>query len=879
MLTTTLLDPGKLTASLNNNENPLKVFRTALKEANEVLKVRFEQGDPITALVPLRAQMIDNLLEHAWNLKMPTDAAAALVAVGGYGRMELHPGSDIDLMILLDDQDPDQYSEPLAELLTFFWDIGLEVGHSVRTIAECITEAKQDITIATNIMEARLLVGQKTLFKQMQAATGPDKIWPSEQFFTAKWEEQKQRYIRYEETISNLEPNIKESPGGLRDIQMVGWVVKRHFGAKTMHDLVVHGFLTEEEYLDLMDGQDYLWRIRFALHLLTGRREDRILFDYQRTLAAQFGFDDDSQELGVEKFMQQYYRTALRLRRMNEMLLQLFQEVILLKCHLDEPKPINRRFQSRSGFLEVVHKDIFTQYPLALLELFLIMEQHPELNGVRASTIRLIRSHRHLIDDNFRQDIRARSLFMEILRQPVGITHELRRMNMYGILARYIPAFAHIVGRMQYDLFHVFTVDKHTLFVVRNLRRLTVPEHRGEFPLCSDIMEKLPKPELLYIAAIFHDIAKGRGGDHSELGAKEAWDFCKLHGLSDYDSRLVSWLVEKHLLMSITAQRKDTSDPDVINDFAQAVKNPVHLDYLYLLTMADIRATDPKKWNSWKNSLLRELYTVTKQALLRGLQNPQEREEIVQNKQAGALHLLKSEGTNPDSALAHWATLSLDYFLYHTWEEIAWQTRTVLASNPEQLPLVLLRKSSTRGGTDIFLYGPDRDDLFAITTSQLGQLGLNIVSARIETATTGLTLNSFLVLEQDGGPVEETGRREEICDLLRASLINPESANLVVSRRIPRRLKHFSTPTRIDFVQDYGNQRTIMKLITDDRPGLLSEVGHAFAKCKIKLINAKIATIGAEAEDTFFITDRNNKPLGSREQFESLEKEIQERLS
>jgi len=872
-------DPEQLANQIEVARNPLPIFRDAIKQVYQVLKTRFEQDDPITALVPMRAQMIDNLLLQAWKLKMPADAEAAMIAVGGYGRMELHPGSDIDLMILLDDRDPERYSETLAELLTFFWDIGLEVGHSVRTVAECVTEAKQDITIATNIMEARLLAGQEPLFQQMQASTGPDSIWPSELFFTAKWEEQKQRYLRYEETISNLEPNIKESPGGLRDIQMVGWVVKRHYGAKTMHDLVVHGFLTEEEYLDLMDCQDYLWRIRFALHLLTGRREDRILFDYQRTLASQFGYEDDKQELGVEKFMQQYYRTALRLRRMNEMLLQLFQEVILLKCHLDEPKPINRRFQSRSGFLEVVHEDVFTQYPLALLELFLVMEQHPELNGVRASTIRLIRNHRHLIDDNFRADIRARSLFMEILRQPVGITHELRRMNRYGILARYIPAFLNIVGRMQYDLFHVFTVDKHTLFVVRNLRRLTVPQYRGEFPLCSDIMEKLPKPELIYIAAIFHDIAKGRGGDHSQLGAKDAWDFCKLHGLSDYDSRLVSWLVEKHLLMSITAQRKDTSDPDVIRDFAQMVKNPVHLDYLYLLTMADIRATDPKKWNSWKNSLLRELYIATKQALLRGLQNPQERDEIVQNKQAGALHLLKSEGVAPDSAIAHWTTLSLDYFLYHTWEEIAWQTRMILGSTAEQLPLVLLRKSSTRGGTEIFLYAADRDDLFAITTSLLDQLGLNIVSARIETTHTNLTLNSFLVLEQDGSPVEEVGRREEICDLLRDTLIDPESANLVVSRRIPRRLKHFSTPTRIDFVQDYGNQRTIMKLLTDDRPGLLSQVGYAFAKCKIKLVNAKIATIGAEAEDTFFITDRNYKPLASREQFEVLEKEIQERLS
>ncbi|MCW8905724.1 MAG: [protein-PII] uridylyltransferase, partial [Sedimenticola sp.] len=764
-------------------------------------------------------------------------------------------------------------------LLTFFWDIGLEVGHSVRTIGECVREAEQDITVATNILESRLLIGQESLYQQMKEATGPDRIWPSERFFTAKWEEQKQRYLRYEETISNLEPNIKESPGGLRDIQMVGWVVKRHYGAQTMHDLVVHGFLTEEEYLDLMDSQDHLWRIRFALHLLNGRREDRILFDYQRTLAKQFGYEDDEHQLGVEKFMQQYYRTALRLRRMNEMLLQLFQEVILLKCHLDEPKPINRRFQSRSGFLEVVDEEVFSRNPLALLELFLVMEQHQELNGVRASTIRLIRRYRHLIDDRFRADIRARSLFMEILRQPEGITHELRRMNRYGILSRYVPAFANIVGRMQYDLFHVFTVDKHTLFVIRNLRRLTVPEYRHEYPLCSDIMEKLPKHELIYLAALFHDIAKGRGGDHSELGAKEAWDFCKLHDLNDYDSRLVSWLVENHLLMSITAQRKDTSDPDVIQHFARIVKNPVQLDYLYLLTMADIRATDPAKWNSWKNSLLRDLYIATKQALLRGLHNPQEREEIISNKQAGALHMLKSEGMDPASTEGHWATLSPDYFLYHTWEEIAWQTRMILTCEPEQLPLVLLRKSSTRGGTEVFLYGPDRDDLFAIITSQLDQLGLNIVSARIETLDNGLALNSFLVLEKDGSPVEEIGRREEICDLLREALTNPEPSNWEVSRRIPRQLKHFSTPTRIDFVQDHGNQRTIMKLVTDDRPGLLSQVGFAFASCNIKLISAKIATIGAEAEDTFFITGTDDRPLSHREQFEALEQAIQERVN
>jgi [protein-PII] uridylyltransferase len=870
--------PGFL-SSLAESDNPLSLFRKTINQGNQKLAELFRYGESVTRLVKTRAHMIDALLVAAWNLKIPQNAHIALVAVGGYGRGELHPSSDIDLMILMEDENQDHLSESLGELLTFFWDIGLEIGHSVRTLEESIREAQQDITVATNIMESRLLAGPRDLFERMRKATGSDRIWPSDRFFEAKWEEQKQRYLKYDDTVSNLEPNVKESPGGLRDIQMIGWVVKRHFGAETMHDLVTNGFLTEAEYTDLKEGEEFLWEIRFALHILTGRREDRLLFDYQRTLATQFGYQDDDQGLAVEKFMQRYYRMAIRHNRMNEMLLQLFQEVILLKCHLDEPKPINSRFQARSGFLEVTQDKVFEEFPLALLELFLIMEQHPELRGVRASTIRQVRAYRHLIDDDFRQDLRARSLFMEILRQPQGITHELRRMNRYGILARYVPSFLNIVGRMQYDLFHVYTVDEHTLFVIRNLRRFAVPKHRAEFPLCTDIMEKLPKHELIYLAGLFHDIAKGRGGDHSTLGAEDARAFCQLHGLSEYDSNLVAWLVDKHLLMSMTAQRKDTSDPEVVMEFAQMVANPVQLDYLYLLTVADMRATDPKKWNSWKHSLLRDLYMATKQALLRGLQNPVEQDEIIQNKQAGARHLLNSDGLDPEVANEHWLTLSLDYFLQHTWEEIAWQTKMVLTAKPEDLPVVMVRKSPTSGGTEVFIYIRDQDGLFALTTSLLAQLGLNIVSARIDTTDTGYTLNSYLVLEDDGTAVDDPSRRDEIKGTLREAFCTPQESDSVVSRRIPRRLKHFSTPTRIDFVQDRGNKRTIMKLVADDRPGLLSQVGYAFSACGIRLINAKIATIGAEAEDTFFITDRENRPLTEREQFECLEKAINERIN
>jgi [protein-PII] uridylyltransferase len=387
---------------------------------------------------------------------------------------------------------------------------------------------------------------------------------------------------------------------------MIGWVAKRHFGLDSLQELVAEGFLTDSEYRALMEGQHFLWKVRFALHMTTGRREDRLLFDLQRTLADQFGYRSDERRLAVEWFMMDYYRTIQELSRLNEMLLQLFQEVILYVDDPGDPVEINRRFQTRKGFLEVANDRVFRRYPFALLELFLILQQHSEIKGVRASTIRLVRDHRYLIDENFRNNIRSRSLFMEIFRQPHGLTHELRRMNRYGILAAYYPAFEKIVGQMQHDLFHAYTVDEHTLFVVRNLRRFSVPKFNHEFPLCSRISNRLPKPELLYLAGFFHDIAKGRGGNHSELGATDAMEFLRLHGLSDYDQKLVGWLVQNHLLMSQTAQRRDISDPDVINEFARQIGDRTRLDYLYLLTVADIRGTNPTLWNSWKDALSTE---------------------------------------------------------------------------------------------------------------------------------------------------------------------------------------------------------------------------------------------------------------------------------
>ncbi|MDX1513677.1 MAG: [protein-PII] uridylyltransferase, partial [Gammaproteobacteria bacterium] len=641
-----------------------------------------------------------------------------------------------------------------------------------------------------------------------------------------------------------------------------------HFGAASIHELVDHAFLTESEYRSLAEGQRFLWRVRYALHLITGRREDRLLFDHQRTLADRFGFTGDDANLAVEQFMRGYYRAIMELSRLNEMLLELFQEAILLDGEDETPVPINRRFQTVNGFLEVCDDGVFRRYPFALLELFLILQQQPELKGVRASTIRLVRDHRYLIDIAFRADIRSRSLFLEILRQPRGLTHELHRMHRYGVLGAYLPDFEAVAGRMQYDLFHVYTVDEHSLKVVGNVRAYAVEEHRRHMPMCAEIFDRLPKPELLYIAALYHDLAKGRSGDHSELGAELAMDFCINHGLSAYDARVVAWLVRHHLLMSVTAQRKDTSDPDVVREFAGQVGDRIHLDYLYLLTIADIRGTNPALWNDWKDVLLRDLYLATAKAMWRGLENPVDRRELIEETLGRAREALIVDA---DRAEAVWDTLGEDYFLRHTGDEIAWHTNEIVGAAPESLPLVLTRNG--RGGTEVFVYARDQEFLFAATTSLLGRLGLNILDSRIITADNGMTMDSYVVHDmQTGGPCGPD-RLPELARRLSEALKNPAGTRQVDDRLPRRQLRHFSISTEVSFGNEPQKGRTVLEVVARDRPGLLARIGWALADQKVRLQNAKIATIGERAEDVFFVTDSRNRPLDPA-RFDAIRNEV-----
>ena len=845
---------------------PYNEIRESLAAASESLRTRFLAGESVVDLVHARADLIDGVLTGLWREHIEP-LGAALVAVGGYGRGELHPSSDVDIMLLVPDTLPDGSDDRLSAFVTALWDIGLEVGHSVRSIAQCREEAAADLTVATTLMEARLLAGPESLFAAMQAAMSPEQMWPSDRFFEEKRKEQIVRHHRYHDTAYNLEPNVKGSPGGLRDIQMIGWVAKRHFGAATLRELVDHRFLTPGQLRRLEEGQAFLWRIRFALHILTGRREDRLLFDHQKNLAEMLGYEDASYTLAVEQLMQRYYRTVMDLSRLNEMLLQLFEEAILMDQDA-QAEPLNERFQVKNGFLQTVHDNVFRNDPSALLELFLLLQQNPEIRGVSAWTVGLIKRNLYLIDDEFRQNPRHHRLFLSILREPEGVTHELRRMNLYGVLGLYIPAFGRIVGRMQYDLFHAYTVDEHTLFVVSNLRRFALARFDDEFPHCSEVMQGLEQPEIAYLGGLFHDIAKGRGGDHSELGAVDAEAFCLEHGLSKYEAGIVAWLVRNHLILSMTAQKKDIHDPDVINEFASTVGDPLHLDYLYVLTVADVRGTDPKLWNSWKAQLFHDLYVLTKRALRRGLENPIDRELLLNEKQEKARTILVERGIADERIDFVWSLLNDNYFIKHRVKEITWHTEWLADSDTEsKIGLVDVRRRHTGDGVEAVLYTPRENRTFAHATAVLDELGFTIIDARIVPLDHSRSIVTLVFMELDQRVDSDERRIAKVRRALTRILTAPSDKMVSVTRTLPRQARMFTTKTTVDFSQSTANDQTVLELRAADRPGLLSGIGQVFIEQGIDIEAAKIVTIGERAEDVFYVClESGGGPLDDKQQ-------------
>jgi [protein-PII] uridylyltransferase len=881
LLPTELFDAEKLNAELSTGK-PLPVLKATIARVGQYLDEGFRRGDNISDLVHLRADFVDALLRVLWQRYPWPDARIALIAVGGYGRGELHPCSDIDLLILLPEDGAQDFHNATEAFITLLWDLNLNIGHSVRTLGECVTAAAEDITVATNLMESRQLAGPADAHVALMAATGPDRLWSSRDFFRAKWDEQIERHRKYGNTEYNLEPNVKTSPGGLRDIQMVGWVAKRHFGAHHIEELMERGFLSREELNVLLNGQDFLWRVRYGLHLIAGREEDRLLFDHQRTLAKMFGYEDDANRLAVERFMQVFYRWALQLGELNEVLMQHFDEEILRACEPENILALNARFRVRNSYIEIANDKVFEKTPSALLEIFVLAAQNEQISGIRAATIRLIHDHLDLIDDDFRNDPRNARLFMDLLRSNGNLTPQLRRMRRYGVLGKYLPEFGRVVGRMQHDLFHIYTVDAHTLEVVKNMRRFLYDDAIARFPVAARVVKRLPKIELLYIAGLYHDIGKGRGGDHSTLGAQDAIAFCERHGLGKHDSNLVAWLVEKHLMMSSTAQRQDISDPDVVRRFALEVGDQVHLDYLYALTVADINATNPTLWNSWRDSLLRQLYAETKRALRRGLENPVDKQGWIEELQQNAIRQLENHGLIDDEIHELWASVGEDYFLREKVEDIVWHTLAIAQHRASDQPLVLIRESSEAmfdAATQIFVRTRFRAHLFAMLASAMEQLDLSVQDARLYNSGTGFILYTFYVLDASGKPIgDDHSRLDHIKRFLLDQLSKADIYPEIMRKRTPRQMRLFSTPTTTSLFTDTNKNHTVLEVITPDRPGLLARIGRIFYEFGIQLQNAKIATLGERVEDVFFITDSQQRPIEDAELCEAIQRAIKKEL-
>lgn len=853
------------------------LFRDTIQQGRRLLNERHRMGASASVVVAHHAWLIDRMLHHAWRLHHARlgNAPIALVAAGGYGRRELHPWSDIDLMLLLKNDDYDAVRDFVEVFLSFLWDIGLEVGHSVRSLHDCLQAARQDITVVTNIMESRHLEGDRELVTAMQEMTGPQHIWKPAEFFRAKLAEQQARHLKYDDSAHDLEPHIKDGPGGLRDLQTVVWVLKRRYGITELRQLIDNDYLTDGEYRQLIRGRNFLWKLRVGLHYIAERCEDRLLFDHQRVLAEQFGYRDNANHLAVEQLMKRYYRTVKDLRLLNEILLQHYEEVNPARRSA-RARVINPRFQSYGAYLETRHEQVFQQHPAAILELFLLLAQRTGLKGVRASTIRQLRASLHLIDNRFRADPHCRELFMRILRQPSGLTHALRRMNAYGVLGGYIPVFGGIVGQMQHDLFHVYTVDAHSLFVVRNLRRFAMDEHADDMPLANRIMAQLDKPERLYLAGLFHDVAKGRGGDHSVLGEKDAIQFCTRHGMTDYDAHFVGWLVRHHLLMSYTAQRRDITDAEVIREFVETVGDQEHLNNLYLLTIADIRGTSPQVWNAWKGRLLEDLYHAATRAIRRGLSVPQDTAERVADIRQAVRAQLPERGV-PDSRLeGFWETLPTDYFLRHSADDLAWHVQSIAATRALDLPLVAARFQPRLDALVFLIYAPESGQLLSLVTKGFERMNLNIADAKIHSTRSGFALYTFAALAKGLSEGRSKAHIDQLRTRLRQRIIHDTEPDAEKVHRLPRKLKHFTINTHVDF--SHFTHHTVMEVIALDQPGLLHRVARCLLQCKVHLLTAKITTVGERAEDVFFITDRDGNPVTDEQQLDCLRSRILETL-
>ena len=837
-------------------EVALSDIRLSWKRGRAALLDHFGQHpQQVTPLLHGLTRLADQTLQTLWTTSgMPPDAA--LIAVGGYGRGELFPFSDIDLLLLLEQTQGSNAAIDAAAsgFITACWDIGLEIGPSVRTIEACIDEADKDITVQTALLESRFLCGNRALADSLNRAFFAH--LDARAFFQAKMREQQQRHLKFEDTPYALEPNCKESPGGLRDLQVVLWVAQASGLGRSWKELAAHGIIHVNTVRQIQRNETVIKRIRAHLHVLAGRREDRLVFDQQSAVAKVLGFAPTPTKRAGERLMQRYYWAAKAVEQINQIVLldiegRLWPQSVAVAQPVVGLKDVeDGRYVLRDGIIEPAHLQLFEQEPWTLLEIFAVFQRAPGARGLSPAALRAIYLARHRMDSAFRHDPRSRAQFVRILQAPQGIVHALRLMNRTSVLGRYLWAFRRIVGQMQHDLFHVYTVDQHILMVVRNVRRFFMPEHAHEYPLCSELAAHFDPPWVLILAALFHDIAKGRGGDHSELGAVETRKFCKAHGISAEHTELAVFLVREHLQMSRVAQKEDLSDPEVIAAFARRVGDERHLVALYLLTVADIRGTSPKVWNAWKGKLLENLYRATLRAL--GGQTPQPEAEL-QLRQREAQRILNLYALPQGAQKPLWDTLDMGYFLRNDPQDIAWHTRKLYARVASPSPVISARLAPEGEGLEVLVYAPDQPDLFARICGYFDHQNFNILDAKIHTANNGWALDSFVVVSPHTKVHDRamTGVIETslLAELGRAAPLPPPHHG-----RLSRRVRNFPVSPRVGLRPDERGQRWILNVTAHDRAGLLFGIAQVLAKHHIDLQLAKITTLGERVEDTFLVS-------------------------
>ena len=793
------------------------------------------------------SNLVDRIVLGAWTeCDMPADLA--LLGVGGYGRGQLYPHSDVDVLVLVQDELAGDRGERVGRFFTALWDIGVELGHAVRTIDECEHEMRADVTVMTSLLENRRIAGARPLFNQFRRRFAA--ALDVRTFYDSKLLEQRHRHIKYHDATYNLEPNVKESPGGLRDLQTVIWIARAMGLGHTWRELARKGLITVTEARSVSRQERLIGELRVRLHYLSGRREDRLIFDQQSALARQLGLSDKPARRASEQLMQRYYRAAKVVRQINTILLQNLHARLYPAA--TDPVPIDEEFQRVDELLDARDEALFERRPAAMLDAFLTLQRHSELHGMTADTLRALWRNRHRIDTRFRKDPANRARFLQIFREPRGLTHALRRMNLFGILGEYLPAFGRIVGQMQHDLFHVYTVDEHILMVIRNLRRFTEAQHAHEYPLCSRLIADFEGKEVLYLAGLFHDIAKGRGGNHSSLGAHDAFRFCRQHGLSREDAELVGWLVAEHLTMSSTAQKQDIADPAVVSNFAQRVGNERRLTALYLLTVADIRGTSPRVWNAWKAKLLEDLFQAAR-TVLAGGSAAQTIQDSMQVRQSEALRLLRLYAVPEGAEKRLWNTLDTPYFQRHTADEIAWHARHLYWRVDHPQPVIKARLARDGAGLQVLVYLPDRRELFARICGFFGRTGLSILEAKVHTTRHNYALDTFVV-HDPGNPLTSYRDAIQFVEYELARLLAEEKPlEPPADGRIPRQLRHFPLTPAIDIFPDDKGTHYILEVVAGDRPGLLARIAYVLAKSNVNVFSAKINTLGERAEDVFLI--------------------------